>query len=54
MSHQWWHLLHGARHGEHKSPKLAAFVYIIVGFFFAPMLIGIPILLYGIYLLCKD
>jgi hypothetical protein len=55
MSHHWWqHMLHTARHGEHKSPKSAAVVYIVIGFFFAPMLIGIPILLYGVFLLCKD
>jgi hypothetical protein len=53
MSHHWWHLLHSAHHGEHDSPKLAAVLYIIVGFFFAPMLIGIPILLYGLYKLFK-
>lgn len=54
MSHQWWqHLLHGAHRGEHDSPKLAAVIYIIVGFFFAPMLIGIPIMLYGFYKLLK-
>lgn len=50
MSHNWWHhLLHGAHRGEHSSPKTAAVIYIVVGVFLAPMLIGIPILIYGIY-----
>jgi hypothetical protein len=33
---------------------LAAVDYTVVGFFFAPMPIGIPTLLYAIQLLCKD
>ena len=50
MSHQWWQqLLHGAHRGEHSSPRTAAVVYIVVGFFLAPMIIGIPILIYGVY-----
>lgn len=32
--------------GEHKA---AGVMYIIIGFFLTPMLIGIPILAYGIY-----
>jgi hypothetical protein len=54
MSHQWWHhALHAARHNEHKNAKASAVVYIVIGFFFAPMLIGIPIMLYGFYKLSK-
>jgi hypothetical protein len=54
MSNHWWqHAIHSARRGEHDSPKSAAVVYLIVGFFFAPMLIGIPLMLYGLYLLFK-
>jgi hypothetical protein len=54
MSHQWWqHAFHAAHKGEKDNSKLAAVVYIVVGFFFAPMLIGIPLLIYGVYKLCK-
>lgn len=49
----WQQLLHGAAHSRHKSPKTAAIVMIVVGFFMAPMLIGIPIMIYGFYLLSK-
>jgi len=55
MSHHWWtHAVHAAhREGEKGNNKLAAVVFIVVGFFFAPMLIGIPLMLYGFYKLCK-
>jgi hypothetical protein len=46
------HLIHGARH-EKEHPKLMGVVLIIVGIITAPMLIGIPIMLYGFYKLCS-
>lgn len=55
MSHnQWTHLLHGAhsasKAGNHKT---AGVMYVVIGFFMAPLLIGIPIMLYGFYKLLK-
>ena len=48
MHHLWFHLIHGAQHqsrrGNHKG---AGLMYVIIGFFTAPLLIGIPIMLYG-------
>ena len=46
------HAIHAAHRSEHKTPKLAAVTSIVVGFFLAPMLIGIPLVFYGIYKLC--
>jgi len=47
--------MHAVQHAAHekKSNKFAALVLIVVGFFFAPMLIGIPIMLLGFYKLFK-
>jgi hypothetical protein len=42
---------HRASHqGSHKA---AGVIYLIVGFFMAPFLIGIPIMIYGVYKLTK-
>jgi hypothetical protein len=50
MSNHWMHFFHSARHAEqHGSNKTAGIAYIIIGFFFAPLLFGIPIMIYGIY-----
>jgi hypothetical protein len=46
----WFHLAHAATHDKSKG---GAFVLIIVGFFMAPMLIGIPLLIMGVYRLFK-
>ena len=47
-------LMHGAhcanKNGGH---KLAGVIYIVVGFFLAPVLIGLPLMAYGAYLLFK-
>jgi hypothetical protein len=49
MSHQWWmHSVHAAAHAKGKDSKAGAIVLIIIGFFFAPILIGIPIMIAGI------
>lgn len=55
MKHNHWlHGIHAAhqasRRGQHKT---AAVIYIIVGFFTAPLLIGVPIMLYGLWKLVK-
>ncbi len=44
------HLLHSA-HGEdeHGSHKLAGVAYIVIGFFLTPLLIGVPLMFYGVY-----
>ena len=48
------HLLHNAHQAEeHGNHKLAGVVYIVVGFFLAPALIGFPLMAYGVYLLFK-
>lgn len=50
----WMHALHAAHHeAEHGNSKLGAIGLIVIGFFFAPFLIGIPVLLYGFYKLFK-
>lgn len=52
MSQDWsHHAVHAALH--EKDSKLAAVVLIVVGFAFTPLLIGIPIMLIGIYRLFK-
>lgn len=51
MDHWQHHLLHKAAHEE--NSKLAAVVMIVMGLFFTPFLIGIPVLLLGIYRLFK-
>lgn len=52
MSNHLPHVIHRAMH-EKEHPKMAGVVLIVVGLFFTPWLIGIPILLLGIYKLCK-
>ena len=48
------HLLHHAhKEGEKGNHKVEGAVYVGTGFFLAPMLVGIPMMLYGVYKLCK-
>ena len=48
------HLMQGAHNADKNgSHKLAGVVYIVVGFFLAPVLIGIPLMLYGFYKVCN-
>lgn len=49
MSHWVHHAVHVAAH-EKKDPKAAGVALIVVGLFFTPWIVGIPILIYGI---CK-
>jgi len=52
--HHWLHGLHAAQHESHRgNHKAAGLAYIVVGFFMAPLLIGIPIMCYGFYKLLK-
>jgi hypothetical protein len=51
-NHHLPHLIHGAMH-EKKHPKIAGMMLIIVGIFLTPWLIGIPILILGIYKLSQ-
>lgn len=55
MKHNHWlHGIHAAhqasRRGNH---KVAGVICLLVGFFTAPMLIGIPLMVYGFYKLAK-
>lgn len=52
MSKPWWAYMvkSAAKHGN-KGDKGGAWVLIIIGLFLAPMLVGIPMMLYGFYLL---
>lgn len=51
MSHNWQHhVIHAAAHEE---SKFGAVIMIVMGLFFTPFLIGIPVLLFGLYRLCK-
>lgn len=53
MSHHWMHLTHAASHAKGKSENIIAGLLLIVfGFFLTPMLIGVPMIIYGIYKLC--
>jgi hypothetical protein len=48
MAHNWqMQVVHAA--GHEKESKLAAVVLIVMGLFFTPFMIGIPLLLIGIY-----
>jgi hypothetical protein len=52
MSNHWQHhLIHAAAH--HKESKAGAVVLIVMGFFFTPFLIGIPLMIIGFHRLCK-
>ena len=53
MSNHWIHGAHHAANAASKGSKLGAVVLIIIGFFLAPMLIGIPLMIYGFVLLCS-
>jgi hypothetical protein len=49
------HWLQHAVHASHEKdhPKLAGMMLCFIGLFLAPWLIGIPILIYGIYKLAS-
>ena len=49
------HQLMGGAHNANNNGnhKVAAVIYIAVGFFLAPVLIGFPLMAYGVYLLFK-
>lgn len=54
MSHNPWshaagHAVHAANHGS----KAAAVFLIVFGVFLTPALIGIPMVIYGLYKLCQ-
>ena len=52
--HRVLHMLHGAHNAdEHGSHKAAGVIYIVVGFFLTPVLIGFPLMVYGFYKLFK-
>ena len=51
-NHHLTHLIHGAME-EKESPKLGGLVLVIVGVILTPFIVGIPILLMGIYKLSK-
>lgn len=52
--HHWLHWLHAAQEEGHRgNHKAAGVAYLVVGLFMAPVLIGIPIMLYGLYKLAK-
>ncbi len=51
VTHQLMGGAHNAKNnGNH---KVAGVIYIAVGFFLAPVLIGFPLMAYGVYLLFK-
>lgn len=50
--HHLTHLVHGALH-EKENPKLAGAVLVVVGLVLTPFLIGLPILLVGLYKLSQ-
>ena len=52
MSSHWLHAAHAAAH-EKEHPKIAGVMLIVIGFFLAPMLVGIPIMIYGFYKLAN-
>jgi hypothetical protein len=45
MSNHW---VHAAHHASKHGGKAGAVVLIIIGFFLAPMLIGIPLIIWGV------
>lgn len=50
----WLHLLHAAHHASHRGHhKAAGLLYMVIGFFLTPILIGIPLMLYGALKLAK-
>jgi hypothetical protein len=50
----WMHGLHAAHRASHGgNHEAAGVIYIIVGFFMAPILVGIPIMIYGFWKLAK-
>ncbi len=58
MSNNYHQVVHAMLHNAHQADKggnhkLAGVVYIVVGFFLTPALIGFPLIAYGVYLLFK-
>ncbi|OWK38943.1 hypothetical protein [Fimbriiglobus ruber] len=54
MWHELAHVVHGAHaESERGNHTLAGIAYIGAGFFLAPILIGIPLMIYGFYKLMK-
>jgi len=54
MNHHWMHGMHAAHRESHRgNHKAAGVMYIVIGFFMAPILIGIPIMIYGVWKLLK-
>jgi hypothetical protein len=51
-AHWWYHAVQQAAH-EKEHTKVAGVILIIFGFFTAPLLIGIPIMLLGFYKLLR-
>ncbi|MCA9178412.1 MAG: hypothetical protein KDB14_28320 [Planctomycetales bacterium] len=52
--HPWWMgVLHASTHHARHGSKLGAWVTIFIGFALAPLLIGIPIMIYGFAMLLK-
>lgn len=47
------HWIHIASHAMHSESKTGAVALIVIGFFFAPLLIGIPIMIIGFVKLFK-
>jgi len=52
MMHHLPHVIHRAAH-EKEHPRVAGLVLCVIGLFLTPWLIGIPILMLGIYKLFK-
>jgi hypothetical protein len=42
-----------AHHHQKENPKMAGLMLIVIGFFLAPFLVGIPMIFYGGYLVAK-
>lgn len=51
MHKELWEV--AAHAAAHDDSKAAGVVLIVAGFFLAPFLIGIPLMLWGAYKLCK-
>lgn len=53
MKH-WVHVAHMAKHAsEQGNDKTAGVLWIVGGFFLTPFVVGIPMIGFGIYKLCK-
>lgn len=50
----WSHLAHVAHHADKEgNSRAAGVVWIVIGFFLTPALVGVPIVAFGVYKLCK-